>query len=279
LSETRFSDTLYLSMNPFLVFLKKYAVVVVIILLILVAGTAFAEGFRVGPGVTISRVGTLTLNGLPKGATTIIDSESRGAATATSSAKSYDLTPGNHMLIVSAANYFPWSSLVSISSGKTSPIAPIFVPMNIVATSATGTVQTAALAAIASSTLPTQAQPLILENGCADIYVENNRVVVQAASSTSACTTPPSFLCANGSCDPTVVFAPNTKLNTVLPYPGHSDALIVGINNILYAIALDPRSPQFFAPILEGASVPVAAELGDGTVVVRVGKSVFTISL
>ena len=64
----------------------------------------------------------------------------------------------------------------------------------------------------------------------------------------------------------------------MLPYPGRQDALLVGLNNVLYAIELDPRSPQFFAPVLT-ATNPVFGLLSDGTLVVKNDSAVFTIKL
>ncbi len=263
-------------MNAVLAFVKKNAVVCIIAALISIGAAGYLAGFRIEPGPSLARVGTITLVDLPKGASVYTDGASRGTASATSSPMQVDLTPGNHMVIVGATGYFPWSKMVTVVSGKDTAVAPIFVRMNVAATPITGSEATSTLAATAATTLPASSTPLSLEKGCVNVYVENNQVV--ASASNAAGCTPPAYLCSNGSCAPTVVFAPRAQLLTVLPYPGHQDALIVGINNILYAIALDPRNPQFFAPILEGSNPPSAALVNDA-LVVREGNKVFKVGL
>jgi hypothetical protein len=259
-------------MNHVLAFLRTYSILVITALIIVLIVMAYMFGFRVGPGIMISRVGVLSLEDLPKGATVYADETSRGTAAATST-MSIDLVSGSHNIIVSVNGDYPWNDLISIASGKTTSEAPILIPLQPNAVLLSGTQRTTAVASIASSTLPTETNPLHLANGCADVYVSDNQVIASAVTAPGC--TPPPYLCLGGKCAPTIIFAPVSPLSGVFQYPGRQDALVIGLNNTLYALALDPRNPRYFAPILT-ATNPKFGVLSDGTLIIENGTSVFS---
>ncbi|MDR3548518.1 MAG: PEGA domain-containing protein [Candidatus Pacebacteria bacterium] len=256
--------------------LRRYLFLWVFLLIIVIGTAAYLLGYRVGPGITLARVGNLDVTNLPKGATIYVDQVSRGT-TAAAGDKNVELVGGNHTIIVSVTGDYPWNDLVSITSGKTTKVNPILITMQPDATALTGDAKTAAIARVASTTLPTESAPLTLANGCAHVYVSNNQVIADPVTN-SGCTPPP-YLCVNkAGCASTIIFSPVVKLSAVLPYPGRQDAILVAFNNVLYALALDPRSPQYFAPVLT-ATQPQFGTLSDGTVIVENGSSVFSIKL
>ncbi|MBA3789005.1 hypothetical protein H0X32_01250 [Patescibacteria group bacterium] len=261
-------------MERVLPLLRKYLFLIVLIVVILGVTAAYLEGYRVGPGIRLSRVGTLTLN-LPAGATVYADQILRNSTTK-AGAIDIELISGSHSIIVSIPGDYPWSDLVAVTSGKNIQLSPILVPNKPDATVLTDSARTDALNAIASTTIPSKTNPLRLEGGCAAVYVSNNQIITDAVTA-SGCT-PPVYLCIDGSCASTIIYSPTIKLSAVLPYPGRQDALLVGLGNTLYAIALDPRSPQFFAPVL-GATNPIFGVLSNGTLVVHNDASVFSIKL
>ncbi len=259
-------------------YVKRYLFLILAVVFIVILAAAYGFGYRVGPGITLARVGTITLTNLPKGTSIIADQTLREVTSSAGNATE-DLVAGNHTIIVGAPDYYPWSNVVSISSGKATTRNPILVHMKPDATpfASTSAEYATAFSVIASSTLPTVTNPLKLMNGCVLVYVADNRIIANAAPTTPGCTPPP-YLCTNGTCDPTIVFAPIRPLNRVLAFPGHQDALVVEFDKTLYALALDPRSPQFFAPILTGTD-PIAASLPDGTIVVRNGNVIYKLKL
>jgi hypothetical protein len=265
--------------NPVLANLRKFQYLIIAIVIIFALAFAYELGYRIGPGLTLARVGTISLTNLPKGASIYTDQTLRGV-TANAGTQNEDLVAGSHTVIVSETGDYPWSALVSINSGKTTTADPIFVPMqpNVTPIASTSTAYKSDVAAIASTTLPTELQPLVLENGCVTVYVSANQVVASAATTTPGCATPPAFLCTAGSCSPTIVFAPVHPLTGVFAFPGRQDALVVEFDNTLYALSLDPRSPQFFAPILTGTN-PIAGTLSDGTIVVNNNGAVYKVNL
>ncbi len=133
----------------------------------------------------------------------------------------------------------------------------------------------AARAAFATQKLPTLMAPLSL--GCAEVYVSNNRVIATAASTSPACATPPDYLCSAGSCAPTIIYSPAAPLHSVIPFPGRTDALIVATGEWVYTIGLDPRTPQYFAPILQGLS-PMVAPGPNGSLYVGDEKAVYGVT-
>ncbi len=259
-------------------YVKRYLFLILAIVFVAVLATAYGFGYRVGPGITLARVGSITLTNLPKGTSVISDQTLREVTGSTGNATE-DLVAGSHTIIVGAPDYYPWSNLVLISSGKATTMSPILVRMKPDATpyASTSTEYATALSVISSNTLPTVTNPLKLMNGCVLVYVADNRIIANAAPTTPGCTPPP-YLCTNGTCEPTIVFAPLHPLNRVLAFPGHPDALVVEFDKTLYALALDPRSPQFFAPILTGTD-PIAAALTDGTIVVKNGNIIYKLKL
>ena len=51
---------------------KKYILLIIAVVFVLILAIPYMLGYRIGPGVKIERVGTLTLSGLPKHATSAL---------------------------------------------------------------------------------------------------------------------------------------------------------------------------------------------------------------
>jgi hypothetical protein len=254
-----------------LAFLKRHVVLLLLVLFIVIVGGAYLAGYRPGPGLTVERVGTVVVDGIPAGTSVYADLTSRG--TSTGGSVSMTLLPGTHSVIVDAPDYQPWEKIVSVTSSKTSHISPVLVKKEPLKESVIGGTEPF-FAAAATSTLPTQASPLIM--GCQMVYVSDNRVIAEAlpaASSTSPCT-PPDYLCTEGACEPTVVYPPSDTLRSVVPFPGRTDAIVVSVGEWVYVLGLDPRTPQYFAPLARGTA-PVVLPESTTTVDVVDGQSVF----
>ncbi len=255
---------------------KKYLLLIIAVVFVLLLAIPYALGFRLGPGVKLEQLGTVLITELPKNASVYVD-QSLFRVTAKPDDLKVNLLPGSHTIIVSVPGDYPWNTLVSVSSHKATTINPVIVGMTPIATTLTGTDRAAALSAIASTSLPTLSHPIYLAGGCAIVYVANNQILADATT-TPGCT-PPAYLCdSSGTCSPTIIYSPIAPLVAVTRYPFRQDALVVEIGNVLFALALDPRSPQFFAPILT-ATAPILGTLPDGSIVIHNGNSVFKITL
>jgi hypothetical protein len=271
------SEPSTLHANQYTKYIKKHRVLLVLIIIFVFFAGMYGLGYRVGPGLTLNRVGTLTLTNLPKG--TLVYADQVLTRTIQKDGNiNLELVRGSHTIIVAAPDDYPWSSLVPMRSGVTTVVNPILVAMKPNATGLTGDERNAAFAAVASTTLPTIAHPLRLAGGCAAVYVDQNRVIAEATTTPGSSCTTPAFLCTANTCSKTIIFAPVLPLTTVLAFPSRQDALVVQLGHVLLAIALDPRNPQFFAPILTGVN-PIAGALPDGTIVVRNNEVAYRLKL
>ena len=257
-----------------LTYSKKHLLVIIAIVIILLLAIPYLLGYRVGSGLHIERVGTLVLNNLPAGTSVYIDRSLHGTLKKAGNMH-VELIGGDHAVIVSAPNDNPWTALVPIVSGKETVQQPIFVGLRPEATPLTDADRDTALSAIASTTLPTQSNPLKL-GGCVEVYIENNQILASAIQSPGC--TPPPYLCPGGTCEPTIVYSPAPPITSLFVYPNRQDALVLQLEDTLYALSLDPRTPQFFVPILTGTQ-PILGALPDGTIVVHTFAAVYTLTI
>ncbi|MDB5237279.1 MAG: hypothetical protein JWL88_381 [Parcubacteria group bacterium] len=247
-------------------FVRRHILLLLIVVLLVLLFGGYELGYRPGPDLTLVRAGNLVITGVPKGGTVYADQTRR----AVSNGKDIriDLEPGSHSIIVDVKGDNPWNDVISIAPRKDTVASPIFVPLKTVATHITQEQAAQAEKALTTYLLPDEQHPLVLENGCANVYVANNRIVANAATTTSC--VPPAFLCVGGTCATTVVLSPAAPLRSVLQYPGRQDALIVSYGSVLAVLEVNPLKPQFFAPLYQGIQ-PAAAVFDATHIVVRDG--------
>lgn len=264
-------------MNPTLervkALLRKHVLLLLIALLFVLLCIGYMLGYRPGPGLTLVRVGTLVLSGIPKGGTVYADETKR--AVSNGSDVRIALEPGGHSIIVDVKGDNPWSDVVSIAARADTRVTPIAVPLTVTRTALTPDQAGQANTALTTYKLPDEQHPIVMANGGADVYVSQNRIVAAPATTTGA--TPPAYLCIGGTCATTVIFAPIAPLRSVLPYPGRQDALIVSYGGTLAVLELDPLKPQFFAPLMQGI-FPAAAIFDATHIVVRDAHQTFLIA-
>jgi hypothetical protein len=253
-------------------FVKRHLALLLVFLFLILIGGAYIFGFRPGPGLTFVRVGTLVVEGIPDGTGVYVDQSSRG--TSRGGSLSAALVPGAHTVIVDPPGDEPWQKTVSIVSNEETSVSPILVAKTPHAVPLSGSEAAAALALKNGTFVPTIDAPLLM--GCERVYVSNNRVIADVAA-TNPCT-PPEYLCSLGACEPTVVYSPANPIRAVVPLPGRTDAIIVSVGEWAYVLGLDPRTPQYFAPLAHGVA-PVAVPAATSSVyLIDEGKS-YRISL
>ena len=233
---------------------KKYWVVGALIGVLLILFIAFIAGVRVGPG-GISLAGTLEVRDLPENARVYLDEAklltiNEGTATT-------KLTPGAHSIIVDVEGMQPWNELVELSSNGIVSLSPLQVPKDLIRERLPVEELGRGWAALRSSKLPTQAAPLAL-NECVSVWVSGGRILAS-----TSCETPTYLVCeaaavlADGTCPAAIIFSPSASVRSVVAFPGRDDAVVVAAGALSYVIELDPRKPQFFAPLVK-ASVSLA---------------------
>lgn len=252
----------------FLEFAKKYWPWILSFVALCLLVWAFLAGYRLGlDGVT--RAGAVVIQELPIGTDVYIDDVRRhvGAHTETRTV----LSPGTHSIIVDAPGFQPWNELVEVTHNEDTQVTPILIPERINSRALPET--EAAIAKRDALPLPTFEAPLVVPDACVQIFTSYNRVI--AAPGTDC--EPPPYLCStDGTCEPTVVFSPTEELRSVIMLPSRSDALVVSAGKNVYTIEIDPRTPQFFAPLYVGTT-PTLGVWGIKSFVVFDSKGVMEI--
>ncbi len=243
-------------MERYRLLLKKYWIVAAAIVLVLAGVVAFSLGYRIDRG-GITQAGTLHVHA-PAGSRVYLD-ESRLLYGKDEGVETR-LRPGVHTVIVDIDGMQPWNELVELSSGTLTSLSPITVAKDVIRERLAAERIAEGRAAIRATKLPTEAAPLSI-NECVKVWVSGSRIL---ATADADCPSAPAFLqCTDdvrnedGSCPATLVFAPNAAIRSVIGYPERTDALVVAAGNLSYVIELDPRKPQFFAPLVK-ASVTLA---------------------
>jgi hypothetical protein len=260
-------------MNDFLRTAKRYRVLISVAAIVLVLGAIYVSGYRLGPGLTIARLGAVELDNIPQGSQVFVDYGLRGTSAGTSFTAA--VMPGTHSIIVNAPDAYPWEEIAAVGASRLDVLAPVIVRKAVLRLPLSGDAAKAAKAAIASTTLPTAAAPLPM--GCAKVYVDANRVMADAATTTPGCGELP-YACTGGTCAPTIVYAPAAAVTAVLPYPGNDAALVIAVGDHLYALEIDPRTPQFFAPLVDGINLKAGVETG-GRIVILDDERAYALGL
>lgn len=235
-------------MDRYLAPLKKYWIALAAVLIVLLILLGHALGYRLAPGGLVLS-GTLQVEGIPEDARVYLD-ESRLAAVEGGVARA-TLRPGAHSVIVDIDGMQPWNELVELSSGVVSSLSPIQVPKDLVRTRVAPESVVSARALVRATKVPTEAAPLSL--ACVNVWVSGSRIL---ASTLEGCEAPAYLACeesakVEGSCPATLIFAPSAPVRSVVPFPGRTDALVVAAGSLSYVVELDPREPQFFAPLIK----------------------------
>ena len=268
-------------MEKGLILIRRYALVLVFLAIVLLGVGGYAFGYRF-TGNGLIKSGTILITDVPQG--TVVFADQSRLTTVTGSSARIDLAPGSHSIIVDAPGMQPWNELVEVSSDKDLLLAPVLVPVQSKVRVLSGDERAKAVTTLLEYALPTKASPLVLAGGCALVYASGNRIVADSATSTTDCITPEFLLCdasvasSTGVCPSTVVFPPNERLESVSVFPGRDDALVIAAGGQAYVVELDPREPQFFAPILRGPKVK-AAPWTDSSVVISDTQKVYELSL
>lgn len=267
-------------MKSFLKALKSYWLLIVVVVIIVAVSGSYFAGYRFD-AAGITRVGTVSMSGLPEGTNVYIDASRK--VRVTGGKVSLPLSPGTHNVIVESKDNEPWNEIFTVAPAADTALSPILVPVTPGKALVIGADIQKALT-LMRSPLPTKAKPLVLDSGCALVYVSGSRIIAEGTT-TPSCTPPPYLACADissenptGACAPTIIFSPAGPIHAVLPFPGRSDALVVAAGNIGSTVELDPREPQFYAPFFRGA-ITGGASWTDHSIVLTNGTEVLEISL
>lgn len=261
-------------MDRYRLLLQKYWVVVVVVVLMIAGVVAFASGVRLGPG-GITQAGTLEVRNLPENARVFLD-EAKMLGVSQGTAKAM-VTPGVHSVIVDVEGMQPWNELVELSSKEVSLLWPLQVPKTVLRERVPEEQLVSARATLRATVVPTPTAPLVLGE-CVSVWVSGGRILAK-----TDCEAPSFLVCeaaqlqADGTCPAAIIFSPSGAVHSVIPFPGRDDALVVAAGSLSYVIELDPRKPQFFAPIAKSAVK--LAPLDADTILMEENGTVYRIAL
>jgi hypothetical protein len=245
---------------------RRLALPILGILLLAVLLAFVTQAIRTGSFESF-RSGTVTVTDLPEGAVVYVDndrSKRSGGGDITLS-----LSSGNHLLVVDAEGFEPWSQLVSIEKGSAVTVRPILIGETRSARQLSTEDQGAARS-LAFANQETGAA-LRATLGCVEVRA-SGRDIIASATSTDSCVSP-SYLCEDGTCEPTLITNVKNPIRAVVPFPGRDDAVIVAHGDSVIVLELDPREPQFAALLYQGTA-PLIAPWSDTEVALVDGERV-----
>ena len=270
-------------MEQFLKVVREYWVLWLILILTVLGTVGYLAGYRFDAG-GVTHVGHLIVTDLPEGSSIYID-KSRRVLSSGGRAEA-DLLPGTHEVIADlTAENDPWIDVVTIVSGKDTVVVPFVIPVKPEPVTLTGVEAQNALALIrANAALPTKWTPRTIGNGCVKAYASGTRVIAYAAPA-EGCTAPEYLICAaaseenpTGACAETIIYSGKDPITALIQHPGRPDAIIVGSGKTVSVVELDPRAPQYIAPLFRGTFTGIAP-LATSSITVTDGSVVAKLSL
>jgi hypothetical protein len=148
----------------------------------------------------------------------------------------FSLSPRNHTIIVSRDGYFPWKKDFVMQSEGNINFSPVFV-----SSSPSGVIITnkdpefwKIRNKIITDPLPTKNAPRTSGDGKVKLWIEDNGVMIEIASTTKT------------------VIQPDPAIKNLYFYKDRSDIVIFSIANAIYVIETSKEGTQNFMPIYKG---------------------------
>jgi len=216
----------------------EYIILVLAIVALLIGFIGYKKGYRFTENFMIGKAGKLSLNVALPLANIFIDEGEKIVTTKDNELLEISLSPRKHTVIISREGYFPWKKdFVMQSEGKVD-LSPVFVSSN-----PSGMVITnkdpefwKIRNKIIVDPVPTKESPRISKDGKAKLWLDDNAVMVEIASTTKT------------------VIQPDPAIRNLYFYKDRTDVIIFSINNAIYAIEVEKDGTQNFLPIYKGAS-------------------------
>lgn len=180
-----------------------------------------------------------------------------------------ELKPGKHSIIVSKYNYWPWQKSVNIEPNSTADSSALLVPRNpqwniLISPSESQSGKSLEELAKSGKIIKDAAAAQNIFKKSADgieLYLDEERLVLSARW-LGLGDSVPYFFCDDSSCKREItVLTSKSQIKSFDFYPGKNDALIVAVQDGIYAIELDSRGQRMLFPVYKGRS-PVSIVYG-----------------
>lgn len=237
---------------------------IAIVFILIAGGIFYSKGFRLDLHrslnvISFIKPGDVVIKGLQEKDRVLLDGKEI-PITISSSTATISLSEGEHQIIVSRDNAFPYAKTLWTNPNEGTTIHPFLLPMTPIARSVRfdNAEGKSLLNLIKARKVPTESAPRR-----SDDPKETGDVVLAYATGTSIIavwngdskTTPEAF-CTGDTESGCGRYLLVTKLTEPLDglefYPGRNDALIISTGGNIYAIELDQRPIQNFQPIYTG---------------------------
>jgi len=213
-----------------------YGAIVLVIFIIILTIVGFKNGYRFQENFMVGKMGVMSLE-IPLAQTNIFIDDSKKVTTSKEGELvEISLSPREHTVIVSRDGYFPWKKDFVMGSGGNIKFSPVFV-----SSSPSGVIITKndpefwkIRNKIITNILPTKETPRVSEDGSAKLWIEDNAVIVEVASTTKT------------------VIQPDPVIRNLYFYKGRSDVVIFSVSSAIYAIEVNKEGTQNFLPIYKG---------------------------
>lgn len=186
-----------------------------------------------------------------------------------------NLRPGTYLVLVSHADYWPWAKFVDVKSGEVSVRAPLLVPKVVPFTEIVKSTSTRLLAGDAYATAKALFASSTTSSGLTSknirLWVENNNIHAKWLGPEDV---RPYYFCIDGAkqCPEDIVIyqGGTSQVRAIDFYPGRDDALLLTIDNSIFATEIDPITYRNSYPIYRGKKPEV--RISRGVVYIKDGE-------
>lgn len=218
---------------------KKEKILIITGIFIIILFIFFYKiGYRIGPGISIGKVGVVNINVPFKETNIFVDGKNKFSSSKENDVLNIKLSPGKYSVIVSKEGYFPWNKDLYVKSNDKISISPIFVSKN-----PSGEIINEIdpeywkiKNLIEQNKLPTKNSPIISSDGKTKVWIESNSIMSEMDGKIKT------------------VITPEFAIKNISFYKNRSDAIIFSSADSVNMIEIDSENFQNFMPIYKGNS-------------------------
>lgn len=191
------------------------------------------------------------------------------------------LKPDKYLVLVANDKFWPWAKFVDVEAGEVEAMFPLLVPkvINVVEVKpkTADYIKIGALfkpsVVIGIATTSNATTTIIRKK--VKVWIDGQRIVAEWRGSANSA---PKYFCVLEQCiDPILVFQSSVQVRYIDFYPLRDDAIILALDNGIYAVEIDHRTYQNFYPIYRGQSPDF--RVNDNIVYIKDNEYIATIEL
>lgn len=215
----------------------------------------FDKGYRLGEGFSIVKPGAVEVHGIPENAQIFFDNKSQKFGSG--KLRIDGVSPGEHVILITAEGFWPWTKPVSVQNGHTTILVPFLLRQEPERRDVTKQGEFVRLRErVRSNRLPTEKNPILSESGNVSLHAKDGVIYATWIPKSD----PPEDFC-NPVCLKTApVFTSVVPLRNLSFLPGRDDVMLISAEDGIFAVELDARGIQNFQPLYQGEAPTFATE-------------------